>query len=64
MELRRYVCTVFDPSNRRVLATVDVEASNARRAADEVAADHWSEGSVVAQSTTDPADTVEVRRGW
>ncbi len=62
--LRRYVVTVFDAADEgRVIALVDVEAGGARRAADEVAADYWSGGTVIARGVDDGSDTFTVRRG-
>lgn len=62
--LRRYVVTVYDAADDgRVIATVDVEAGGARRAADETAADYWSAGTVVAWNVDDEKDSFTVRRG-
>ena len=63
-ELRRYVATVYDAADEgRVIALVDVEAGGAQRAADEVAADYWSAGTVIARNVDDPQDSFTVRRG-
>lgn len=61
--LETYRVTVRDLFDRsRVVGEVLVECRYARQAADEVAADYWQDGDVVAVNVNDPDDRFDMVR--